>query len=306
MPEKNFAPLRLYDAHTDDSGSLPFRQERNPGPESAALLSLAETLAVQETLRSSRGVPLQSPCLSLQWYLDLEYIRHHRQGRWIPRLLEFGKHQGERLLGLGNGLGSDLVQYARHGAHVIAACHGKDQLELIKRNFELRGLPGIFLHALPSVLPIDSVSIDVICLTGVLTDLTDPTPLVDEMYRVLKPGGKILVVAPSFYNFNYWCKLFRFDHSDSEPNALEADPNNRHKVVGLFSPSAIRFRAAELRKIFSRFPESRVRKRHLRRSEVPSFLRWAPLSLLEKFFGKLVIYKGFKPVQTCMPQSAAA
>ncbi|MFM7151015.1 MAG: class I SAM-dependent methyltransferase [Gemmataceae bacterium] len=306
MPEKNFGPLRLFDAHTDDSGSLPPRHERNPGPENAGLLSLAETLAIQETLRSSRGVPLQSPTLSLQWYLDLEYIRHHRQGKWIPRLLEFGKHQGERLLGLGNGLGSDLVPYARHGAHVIAACHSKDQLGLIKRNFELRGLPGHFLHALPNVLPIDSVSIDVICLTGVLTDLEDSTPLVNEMYRVLKPGGKILVVAPAYYNINYWCRLLRFDHSEPAPSALETDPVNKHKVVGLFSPSAHRFRAADLRKIFDRFPESRVRKRHLRRSEVPSFLRWAPLSLLEKFFGKLVIYKGFKPVQTCLPQSAAA
>src|SRR5262245_11176379 len=44
---------------------------------------------------------------SLQWFLDIENHRHSRQGRWIPRLLEFAKHRGETLLGLGHGLGTD-------------------------------------------------------------------------------------------------------------------------------------------------------------------------------------------------------
>src|SRR5439155_17459019 len=32
---------------------------------------------------------------TLQWFLDIERIRHGRSGRWIPRLLEFAKHPGE-------------------------------------------------------------------------------------------------------------------------------------------------------------------------------------------------------------------
>ena len=55
---------------------------------------------------------------TLQWFLDIESHRHGRRGRWIPRLLEFAKHSGDTLLGLGNGLGTDWLQYARHGAAV--------------------------------------------------------------------------------------------------------------------------------------------------------------------------------------------
>lgn len=44
---------------------------------------------------------------SLQWFLDIESHRHSRHGRWIPKLLEFAKHSGETLLGLGHGLGTD-------------------------------------------------------------------------------------------------------------------------------------------------------------------------------------------------------
>ena len=56
---------------------------------------------------------------------------------------------------------SDLVQYARHGVEVVCACSSAEQLALIRRNFELRGLQGSFLHAAPAVLPLESSSIDV-------------------------------------------------------------------------------------------------------------------------------------------------
>src|SRR5262249_4610983 len=49
---------------------------------------------------------------TLQWFLDIEHQRHGREGRWLPRLLEFAKHRGDTLLGLGDGLGTDWLQYA--------------------------------------------------------------------------------------------------------------------------------------------------------------------------------------------------
>ena len=38
---------------------------------------------------------------SLQWFLDIENQRHSKHGKWIPKLLEFAKHPGETLLGVG-------------------------------------------------------------------------------------------------------------------------------------------------------------------------------------------------------------
>ena len=51
--------------------------------------------------------------------------------------MEFAKHSGETLLGLGNGLGTDWLQYARHGAAVIVCSSSAEQLALTRRNFEL-------------------------------------------------------------------------------------------------------------------------------------------------------------------------
>src|SRR5262249_47481325 len=129
-----------------------------------------------------------------------------RQGRWIPRLLEFAKHSGETLLGLGNGLGTDWLQYARHGAAVVVCNPSSDQLGLIRRNFELRGLSGRFLQAPPTSLPLESASVDVACLINLLNEVEDPAAVVQEVYRVLKPGGKALALTAARYDVDYWSR----------------------------------------------------------------------------------------------------
>src|SRR5436305_14735450 len=87
---------------------------------------------------------------SLQWFLDAEHQRHQRHARWLPSALAFNKHAAETLLGLGTGLGTDWVQYARQGASVIVCSPLADQLALVRRNFELRDLPARFVQAVPS------------------------------------------------------------------------------------------------------------------------------------------------------------
>src|SRR5688572_26837393 len=85
------------------------------------LLEFADRLYACEALNPSAACPRTgegAEPYSLQWFLNIENQRHSRQGRWLPRLLEFAKHAGETLLGLGNGLGTDWLQYARHGAEV--------------------------------------------------------------------------------------------------------------------------------------------------------------------------------------------
>src|SRR5262245_17731839 len=118
---------------------------------------------------------------SLQWFLDIERQRHGRSGRWIPRLLEFAKHPGETLVGLGDGLGTDWIQYARHGTAVVVCSPSAQQLGLIRRNFELRGLSGRFLHAAATSLPLETASIDVVCVSGLPQDGVDPQAVVEEV-----------------------------------------------------------------------------------------------------------------------------
>jgi ubiquinone/menaquinone biosynthesis C-methylase UbiE len=263
-----------------------------PGTYQAA--SIAEELAARETLRWHHHLPEEFQPYSLQWFLAVEHVRHGRQARWIPSLLEFTKHRGEILLGLGHGLGTDWVQYARHGAEVISCCPRADELDAIRRNFQLRGLPArAFVHAQATALPLESASIDVACLTDLL-DEGNAASVVDEVYRVLKPGGKVVAVAPARFDVDFWCRRCLPWLSWLRPQSPPAEP----------APAA--FSARGLRRLFARFCESRVWKRQLRRAEVPHVWRWMPLAMLERLMGRFLVFKAFKPLSAAMGEQAAA
>jgi ubiquinone/menaquinone biosynthesis C-methylase UbiE len=273
-------------------GPAPPADER-AGIGSSYRMELTDRLYAGETLHEQGRAREGAEPFTLQWYLDIENARHSRHGRWIPRLLEFAKHGGETLLGIGNGLGTDWVQYARHGADVIVCCPSSEQLALIQRNFELRGLRGVHLHANPRSMPLESASIDVACVTNLLQDLPDPPAVIDEIYRVLKPGGKVLAVTAARYDIDYWRRVCLPWHGWRPSQSTR--PRSTHS-----------FSARALRQIFGRFVESRVHKRHLRRSEVPHLWRWLPHPLLERLLGRLLIIKAFKPLSAAIPVQLAA
>ena len=264
-----------------------------PGPHHPA--EFAERLYACEACDPDQPAPdadCGTEAYSLQWFLDIENQRHSRRGRWIPRLLEFTKHSGETLLGVGQGLGTDWVQYARHGANVIVCCPSAWQLSLIRRNFELRGLGGRFIHAAPTSLPLESATIDVACINSLLHGVEQPQTVVEEIYRVLKPGGKVLAVAPAKYDVDFWGRLCFFWRRWWAPRTGAAQ--------------APTFSARRLRRLFGRFVEHRIQKRQLRRAEVPYLWRWSPLPLLERLLGRILVLKAFKPLSAAMTATAAA
>jgi SAM-dependent methyltransferase len=259
-----------------------------PAPDFAERLYAIEAFTTRRSHNDAGPEPY-----TLQWFLDIESQRHGRHGRWLPRLLEFTKHAGETLLGLGHGLGTDWLQYARHGAAVVVCSPSTPQLGLVRRNFELRGLPGRFLHAAPSGLPLESASIDVACVSGLLEGVENPQAVGDEIYRVLKPGGKVLAVTPARYDVDFWYRVcFWWQGLFRKRSAAPQGP--------------ARFSGRGLRRLFGRFIEHRIHKRQLRRSEVPHLWRWLPLSLLERVVGRLLVVKAFKPLSRALPLQAAA
>lgn len=260
------------------------RPAATPGPHNPR--EFAQKLFAFEALHPPLAVRAeeQPEPYSLQWFLNIENQRHSKQGRWIPKLLEFAKHPGESLLGLGHGLGTDWAQYARHGAKVIVCSPSPSQLELVRRNFEVRSLAGRFVHAQPRLLPLDSSSIDVACISSLFHGIDNPQDVVEEVYRVLKPGGKVLAVTPARYDVDFWFRtIFWWYRWVGRRRTGTARPEEK-------------FSGRELRRLFGRFVEHRIHKRQLRRSEVPHVWRWAHLGMLSRLMGRVLVLKAFKPL----------
>jgi SAM-dependent methyltransferase len=268
----------LTDEELAQAGPAPLRGPHHPR-------EFAQKLYAFEALQPPAAAAAAAEPYSLQWFLDIESQRHSRHARWIPKLLEFAKHSGETLLGLGHGLGTDWAQYARHGASVIVCSASTSQLELVRRNFELRGLPGRFIHAQPTRLPLESCSVDVACVSSLHHGIDHPEAVVEEVYRVLKPGGKVLAVTPARYDIDFWARVCFFWSGWLLP------PKRRPAA-----PPALRCSVRQLCRLFGRCTEHHVRKRQLRRGEVPHLWRWMPLGLLARLMGRVLVLKAFKPL----------
>jgi SAM-dependent methyltransferase len=286
MPATHAHCPRLW---TGDEVVLPApRRWMTHTPEAVDQLYLRETFRLPA--RSRRGPPPPEP-FTRAWFEQIERQRYIRHGAWIPRVLEFARHAGETLLGLGDGLGTDWLQYARHGAHVIACAESHEQLGLIEKNFRLRDQEVRLAHAPPHALPFDGASIDVVCIQGLLHEVARPELVIDEVYRILRPGGKVMAVAPAHFDAAYWqTRLFPWRRWFRR--GRRGDP-----------PGAT---ARSLKRDFARFADHVVKKRHLRRSHLPQLWRPLPLSLLERFLGQFLILKAFKPLSAALAAQVAA
>lgn len=290
------AKLRIWDSWTGPAVEEP---SADPGlvlPATVTLPESAYRLYASEALDPAARPPAMdagAEPYTLQWFLNLEDQRHTRQGRWIPRLLEFAKHPGETLLGLGDGLGTDWLQYARHGAAVIVCSASAEHLALTRRNFALRGLSGRFLHARATSVPLETSSIDVVCVSNLVGATDELSAMIAEIYRVLKPGGKVLAVAPARYDVHYWTRMlmpwYGWFRSTASQDAGPAGFSRR-----------------DLKRLFGRFVEHRVHKRHLRRADIPHLWRWLPRTFLERLMGQVLVLKAFKPLSAAKAVQLAA
>ena len=249
--------------------------------------------ATRELIRPPTVRPGRRDCepFSAAWFEELEQKRYHRHGAWLTRALEFGRHPGESLLVLGCGLGTDAVGYARTGTAVTVATTASEYPHLVRENFARCGLSASFARLDGPHLPFPDGSFDVVSWNA-LYDPAEPDPArVDELFRVLKSGGKLIGLFPARYDCAFWQKVLL---------PLERlwwrrppDPATAPKTT-----------RRELCRVFARFGDPRVSKRHLRRGELPHAWRVFPLVLLERWIGRVLVLKAKKPIQIARPQLA--
>ncbi len=223
------------------------------------------------------------------WFEELELKRYQRHGHWLEHALEFGRHPGESFLLLGCGMGTDAVHYARTGTHVTVACAPHEYPHLVRENFVRHGLDAEFATLTGPQLPFADGAFDVVSWNS-LYDTAEPDALrIEEIFRVLKPGGKVIALFPARYDTAFWQSKFL-------PFARlywrrPPDPATAPKTS-----------ARELRRNFAQFTEHRVAKRHLRRGELPHAWRILPLMVLERVMGRVLVLKAKKSISAARAQ----
>lgn len=105
---------------------------------------------------------------------------------------------GSTILDVGCGRGEVLWEFYQRGFK----CIGIDLSRIDLPSF-IRLPENIIFQCCDltkDTFPVDSNTIDVVFQKSVIEHLFDPTLMLREMYRVLKPGGKLIILAPDWHS----------------------------------------------------------------------------------------------------------
>ncbi len=117
------------------------------------------------------------------------------QYRAEARRLSEQLREGGSVLEVAPGPGYLAVELARLGVHeVVGLDISKTFVELATENAKKAGVQVAFHHGNASAMPFDPGSFDLIVCRAAFKNFSEPVCAIEEMYRVLKPGGKAFIL----------------------------------------------------------------------------------------------------------------
>jgi glycosyltransferase involved in cell wall biosynthesis/ubiquinone/menaquinone biosynthesis C-methylase UbiE len=235
---------------------------------------------------------------TLEWFKEVERYRYDVYAPWMPEVMEFAKHRGEELLEVGGGMGTDLSQFAANGAKVTDVDLSGGHLAIAQENFRLRGLTGTFVHHDAEKLPFDDDAFDVVYSNGVLHHTPNTRAAVAEIRRVLKPGGRAIVMMYAENSLQYWRNLVWYyglkcgdlaarSMGDIMSRTVERTGNEARPLVKVYTKP-------RLRALFRDFTGISIVQRQISPELVPRGLRLL-LPVAERLGGWNLIIKATKP-----------
>ncbi len=106
-------------------------------------------------------------------------------------------HPGETVVDIGSGAGFDAILAARMvgpGGRVVGIDMTPEMREKAASSARLLGLSNLeFRDGLAEALPLGDASADVVISNGVINLCPDKVAVYQEIFRVLKPGGRVQI-----------------------------------------------------------------------------------------------------------------
>jgi SAM-dependent methyltransferase len=190
---------------------------------------------------------------------------------WLYDVAEFRNHKGEQVLEIGCGTGSDLLQFAKHGAIVTGVDLTAKHVELARKRV---GNLAVVHQADMRHLPFEDETFDYIYSHGVLHHSDDPQMVISEMFRVLRPGGGFNVHVYALWSYFTLWRVLRYGRNWK----LHIENSEALVHMDLYT-------AGRLRQLFG--SDVLIQKHHSK-----------PFNLLARWVGWFLVVKGQKPQAT--------
>jgi len=127
----------------------------------------------------------------------------------IPGFAEFERWRGKRVLEIGSGIGTDTVNFARHGAQVTSVDLSEKSLELARRRAEVYGFGDRIkfyrgdAEALSQFVRVEPY--DLIYSFGVIHHTPHPDRVLQQVRQYVQPGTTVKIMV---YHQHSWKVLW--------------------------------------------------------------------------------------------------
>lgn len=161
---------------------------------------------------------------------------------YLADVAGFANHAGQKVLDVGCGLGTDTSRFAANGAKIHGIDIAPRAIELARKNFEWRGLQGRFDVMNGEAMDFADNSFDFVYCHTVLHFTRSPQDMIDEIHRVLRPGGSALLMAINRRSWLYFMHRFagvKIDYMDA-PVFHKLDPGEFRRMTGAFPQGQVK------------------------------------------------------------------
>lgn len=164
----------------------------------------AHDLAVAQTVADDTKNYFRQPDTVTQWWFPEDpahplYAHFQEQQRWVLAQVPW---TGQRVLDVSTGKGRFAINFARAGAQVTALDIAPQMLNLARTASREADVGINLLQADAEGLPFADSSFDVVVCMEAIMHVPHPQWLVNEMARVVRPGGTVLLSMTNRWRIN--------------------------------------------------------------------------------------------------------
>lgn len=147
-------------------------------------------------------------------YFDEVEARKYFVELHIPRFAEFERWRGKRVLEIGCGIGTDTINFARHGAWVTAVELSGRSLEIARQRAKVYGLEDrIFFYRanaeeMTEVVPVEPY--DLVYSFGVIHHTANPERIIDQITSYVHRGSVVKLMVYHRYSWKVLWIVLKF------------------------------------------------------------------------------------------------
>ena len=190
-----------------------------------------------------------------------DYYAAHRQARYalepyLPDFAQFAEGCGKDVLEIGVGMGADHCEWAKSAPALLCGIDLTERaVAHTQKRLALYGLASDVKVADAEHLPFADASFDLVYSWGVLHHSPDTQAAIDEVWRVLRPGGVARIMIYSKYSLTGYMLWTRYALFAGRPCRSLADIYAQH----MESPGTKAYSPDEARQMFRRFARADLR-----------------------------------------------